>query len=164
MVVVAIVALIASAAAMTTFQVINVTKNSNDHTTAIRQVQNAGYWISHDTLMAQSVVTDDDPETSEHEFITLIWTNWENHEVHKIVYTFHDMSDGLKKLKRQYLIYDDEGVEIGNETILVAEYIDSAESFFEPPEEGGVWKLTIHARSGTETETKEYEVNPRVSI
>jgi len=158
----AIVALIAGAATMAMFQVINVTKSSNDRMTVIRQVQNAGYWISHDTLMAQNIVTVNDPETSEDEFITLHWANWENDEVHKIVYTFHDMADGLKQLKRQYLIYDGEGVD-RDETILVAQYIDSEESFFEP-EEDGVWKLTIQACAGTETETREYEINPRVNI
>ena len=91
----AIVALIAGAAVMTIFQVINVTKSSNDRMTVIRQVQNAGYWISHDTQMAQ--------------------------------------------------------------------YIDSAASFFEP-EQDDIWKLTIRAHSGTQTETREYEINPRVNI
>ena len=156
----AIVALIAGAATMATFQVINVTKSSNDRMTVIRQVQNAGYWISHDTLMAQTVVTVNDPETSEDEFITLHWANWENDEVHKIVYTFHDMADGLKKLKRQYLIYGGEGV-IRDETILVAEYIDGSASF---TEQDDIWKLTIQARSGAETETREYEITPRVNI
>ena len=158
LVVIAIVALIAGAANMSIFQVLKGTERSNDHTTAVRQVQNAGYWISHDTQMAQSVVTGDDPETPE--FITLNWTNWENGEVHKIVYTSHDMADGLKKLKRQHLIHDADGVEIGNKMTLVAEYIDSA-SF---SKQNGVWKLTIQARSGTQTETREYEINPRVNI
>ncbi|MBA7685659.1 hypothetical protein ES703_94084 [subsurface metagenome] len=161
----AIVALIAGAAVMTMFQVINVTKSSNDRMTVIRQVQNAGYWISHDTLMAQNVVTGNDPETPEEdEFITLSWTDrkdWEDDEddeVHKIVYTFYDMADGLKKLKRTHLIDD-----VISEQTLIAEYIDSAASFFEP-EQDDIWKLTIRAHSGTQTETREYEINPRVNI
>jgi len=155
----AIGTLIAGAAIMAIFQVINVTKSSNDRMTVIRQVQNAGFWISHDTLMAQTVVTGDDPGTPEEdEFIALHWVNWENGEVHKIVYTFHDMDDGLKKLKRTY--WSSAGA---NEQTLVAQYIDSEESFFEP-EEAGVWKLTIKARAGTQTETREYEINPRVNI
>ena len=161
----AIGTLIAGAAIMTIFQVINVTKSSNDRMTVIRQVQNAGYWISHDTLMAQNIVTVNDPETSEDEFITLSWTDWkdweddEDDEVHKIVYTFHDMDDGLKKLKRTHWIDD-----MVSKQTLVAEYIvviDGLASFFE---QDGVWKLTIQARSGAETETREYEINPRVNI
>lgn len=161
----AIGTLIAGAAIMAIFQVINVTKSSNDRMTVIRQVQNAGFWISHDTLMAQSVVTGDDPETPEEdEFITLSWTDWkdwedgEDDEVHKIVYTFHDMADGLKKLKRTHWIDD-----MVSKQTLVAEYIDSTASFFEP-EQDNIWKLTIQAHSGTETETREYEINPRVNI
>lgn len=159
LVVTAIVALIGVAAAMASFQVINVTKRSNDHTTVIRQVQNAGYWISRDTQMAQAVVIGDDPETPELEFITFKWSNWENGDVHKIAHNFEDMPSGLKKLKRQHLIYDADGVEIGSEATLVAQYIDSA-TF---AEQDGAWKLTIQASSGTETETREYEVNPRVN-
>ena len=122
----AIVALIAGAAVMTMFQVINVTKSSNDRMTVIRQVQNAGYWISHDTLMAQSVVVDDDPETAE--FLILTWTEWgygEDSTYHSVTYSFQDLSDGIGKLKRTYKVGDGEG-----ETTLVAEYIDSGNSNF----------------------------------
>jgi len=157
----AIVALIAGAASMATFQVITGTERSNNHMTVIRQVQNAGYWISQDALMAQSIVTGDDPETPELEFITLKWTDWENGDVHKIAYTFEDMPGGLKKLKRQHLIYDADGVEIGDTMTFVAECIVGSASF---SEQDGVWKLSIGAHSVTETETREYEVNPRANI
>jgi len=59
-VVIAIVALIVIAANMSIFQVVKGTERSNDQLTAIRQVQNAGYWISHDTQMSQSIFTGDD--------------------------------------------------------------------------------------------------------
>jgi len=90
----------------------------------------------------------------------LDWTDWENGEKHEIIYTSHDMAGGLKKLKRQHLIHDANGVEIGNTTSLVAEYIDSMSC----SEQGSIWKLTIQTRSGTQTETREYEVKPRVNI
>jgi len=157
---VAIVALIAAGANMSIFQVLKGTERSNDHMTAVNQVQNAGYWVSRDAQMAQSVVNGDDPETPEDEFITLQWTNWENGDAHKIIYTFHDMAGGLKKLKRQHVIHDAGGVETGNEMILVAEYISSA-SF---SEQAGTWKLTVQAHPGTGTETREYEVKPRVNM
>ena len=156
----AIIALVVGAASMAVFQVVTATERNNDHMTAVRQTQNAGYWISRDTLMAQNIVTGDDPETPELEFITLNWTNWENGDIHEIVYIFEDMLDGLKKLKRHHLTHDADGGEIGNEMTLVAEYIDSA-SF---SQQDGTWELTVQARSGTETETREYEVSPRVNI
>jgi len=154
-----IMALIAGAVTMTIAQVLGITEHSNDRTTAVRQVQTAGYWISRDALMAQTVTTDDDPETPELEFITLEWTTWENNDVHKIVYTLEDMPDGLKKLKRQYLIYDINGSETGNSMMYIAHnIIDTANLYVED----GVWKLSIGARSGTKTETREYEIIPRV--
>lgn len=159
-VVIGIMALIAGAATMTIAQVLRITEHSNDRTTAVRQVQTAGYWISRDSLMAQTVITDDDPGTPEFEFITLEWATWENSDVHKIVYTFEDMPDGLKKLKRQHLIYDINGSEIGNSMMYIAHniVIDSASFFVE----NGVWKLSIGARAGTQTENREYEIIPRV--
>jgi prepilin-type N-terminal cleavage/methylation domain-containing protein len=158
-VVVFIMALIAGAAAMTIAQVLGITEDSNDRTTAVRQVQTAGYWISRDALMAQTVTTDDDPGTPELEFITLEWTTWGNSDVHKIVYTLEDMTDGLKKLKRQHLIYDINGSEIGNSMMPIAHnIIDTANLSVE----NGVWKLSIGARSGTKTENREYEIIPRV--
>lgn len=159
LVVVFIMALIAGAATMTISQVLGITKNSNDRTTAIRQVQNAGYWISRDSLMAQTVTTDDDPGTLELEFITLSWTAWEDNDVHKIVYTFEDMPTGLKKLKRQHLVYDINGLEIGNDMMYIAKNIIDSASF---SVEDGVWILSIGARSGTKTENREYEIIPRV--
>jgi len=158
-VVVFIMALIAGAATMTIAQVLGITEHSNDRTTAVRQVQSAGYWISRDSLMAQTVTTDDDPGTPELEFITLEWTAWENSDVHKIVYTFEDMPDGLKKLKRQHLIYDINGLEIGNDMMYIARNIIDSPGFFV---EDGVWKLSIGARAGAQTETREYEIIPRV--
>jgi len=158
-VVVFIMALIAGAATMTISQVLRITEHSNDRTTAVRQVQTAGYWISRDSLMAQTVTTDDDLGTPELEFITLEWTAWENSDVHKIVYTFEDMPDGLKKLKRQHLIYDINGLEIGNDMMYIAHNIIDSPGFFV---EDGVWKLSIGARAGTQTETREYEIIPRV--
>ena len=158
-VVVFIMALIASGATMTIAQVLGITKDSNNRTTAIRQVQSAGYWISQDSLMAQSVTTVDDPETLEPEFITLSWTAWENSDVHKVVYTFEDMPTGLKKLKRQHLVYDINGLEIENDMMYIAQNIIDSASF---SVEDGVWILSIGARSGTKTENREYEIIPRV--
>ncbi|TRZ49142.1 MAG: prepilin-type N-terminal cleavage/methylation domain-containing protein [Dehalococcoidia bacterium] len=173
LVVLAIIALIAIAATTTTFQVLASTKRSNDHMTAIRQVQNAGYWISNDAQMAQSVVTDDVPETPE--FLVLNWTEWDegkkkkDSKYHLVTYSFQDLSDGIGKLKRQYLIKNANDEPIGDGvTTLVAEYIyynpgdPENSSFFEPQD--GRWILRIQARKGTATETREYEVTPRVNM
>ncbi len=56
--VIAIVALIANAAAMSTFQVLRNTESNRNKMTAVNQVQNAGYWISLDAQRAQTVLAE----------------------------------------------------------------------------------------------------------
>ena len=160
LVVIAIMALITLGATMTTFQVINVTRSSNDHVAAVRQVQNAGYWISRDALMAEAVVVDDDPDTAE--FLTLTWTEWGYGEAlayHEVIYSFQDLPGGIGKLKRQYVFYDDEGEGSEPKTNLIAEYInyDLTEASYKSP----VLTAQITASLGEASETKEYRVGRR---
>jgi len=152
LVVVAIVALIAGAAAMATFQVINVTKRSNDHMTVTRQVQNAGYWISHDALMAEYATVGDNPNN----FLTLNWTEWsyvegEDSIYHTAIYSFQDLSGGIGKLQRTHWVDA-----VVAEQTLVAEYIDynATEVIYNTP----VLTLQITASLGEAEETKEYRV------
>ena len=164
LVVMAIVALIAGAATMSIFQVINVTRSTNDHMTVIRQAQNAGYWISRDALMAEHMIVGDDPETTF--FLKLTWTEWgfgEDSIYHSVTYSLQDLSGGIGKLVRQYLIYDDLGVEIGNTTTFVAEYIYYTDDLENTMVEYTNLVLTaqITALFGEATETKEYKIWPR---
>lgn len=62
----------ASAAVITIFKLNAQNTDLNVH---LRQVQNAGYWITQDVLMAQQVITDD-PDT----FLTLRWTDWDGND------------------------------------------------------------------------------------
>ena len=52
---VAVTALIAVAAGSAIFQIFQSNDRNSDHMTAVRQVQNAGYWISRDAQRAQIV-------------------------------------------------------------------------------------------------------------
>jgi len=171
LVVTAIVALIGGATAMSTFQVINVTRSSNDNMAALRQVQNAGYWISRDAQMAEDVVVDDDPVTPE--FLTFSWTEWdyegegENTNYHIVIYSFQDLSGSIGKLKRQYLIYDDQGAEIGNQTTMVAEnaYYNTADPD-DPDNTTASYQIPmltfqIAASVGEASEIREYAVRRR---
>jgi len=154
---IAILALIAGAATMATFQVINVTKSSNDHITAVRQVQNAGYWISRDALMAENVIVDD---LTPPDFLILNWTEWgydEDSTYHSVRYSFQDLSDGIGKLRRTY--WSSAGI---NEEILVAEYI-----YYNPGDSDNTTKasypssvLTVQIAASFEeaNETREYRV------
>ena len=47
--------LIAGGITATIFQVVMGSARTNNHMIAVRQVQNAGYWVSHDAQMAQNV-------------------------------------------------------------------------------------------------------------
>ena len=177
LVVIASVALITAAATMSTFQVFNVTRRSNDHTVTIRQVQNAGYWISRDALMAQNIVVDDDPETAE--FLMLSWIEWDKdkkkdkkkesiYQYYSVTYYFEeDVAGGIWKLKRQYLTYDNGGVEIGDQTTLVAEHIYyNPDDEYDPDNPSAIYNasaLTVKITSslGEASETREYRVLPR---
>ncbi|UCD53825.1 MAG: prepilin-type N-terminal cleavage/methylation domain-containing protein [Dehalococcoidia bacterium] len=167
LVVIAIMSLITLGATMTTFQIINVTRQSNDHVAAVRQVQNAGYWVSRDAQMAENVVVDDDPETAE--FLILTWTEWgydEDSYYHEATYSFQDLSGGIGKLERQYVVYDDDLDELESKTNLIAEYIyynltdpdDTTKADYENPP---VLTVQITASLGEASETKEYQVEHR---
>ena len=170
LVVIAIMSLITLGATMTTFQIINVTRRSNDHVAAVRQVQNAGYWISRDAQMAENVVVGDDPETEEElEFLTLNWTEWdydetEDSEYHEVTYSFQDPPVEIGKLERNYVIYDGEGGEI-SQTNLIAEHIDynpgNTYAIYGAPDEPPVLTVQITSSLGEASETKEYRVKHR---
>jgi prepilin-type N-terminal cleavage/methylation domain-containing protein len=167
LVVIAIVALITTAATMSTFQVFNVTRRSNDHVVTVRQVQNAGYWISRDALMAESVVVDEDPETDE--FLTLKWTEWGYDAAstyHSVTYSIEVLPDEIPKIWREHSTYAP-GVEPESETNLVAEYIDYDPSMgFDGPtwadyENPPVLTVQITSSLREASETREYRVLPR---
>jgi len=155
--VIGLVGLISGAASVTTIQVLTVTKSSNDHTIAIRQVQNAGHWISNDALMAENVVVDDDPLTAE--FLILTWTEWgydEDSTYHTVTYFFEDLSDGIGTLKRTH--WSSAGT---NEQTLIAEHIyytpdvpenTDTEAAYTTP----VLTLQVVASLGEATEIREY--------
>ncbi|MEW6033810.1 MAG: type II secretion system protein [Chloroflexota bacterium] len=135
-------------------------QRGRNHITALRQVQNAGHWVSHDAAMARTVSTTDDPETPELEFITLAWTDWESGDVHEVIYTLDDMPDDLKKLLRRHVVHDVDGIELENTTTLIATNVTGASAF---SQQDGVWRLLVEARSGRQTEARQYEVNLRVN-
>ena len=117
-------------------------------------------WLPRLPLGAKAdLVIGDDPETGEVEFITLYWKDWESGDTHETRYIWLNSSDGLKKLNRNHLIRDKDGVEIENKSTFVADNIYTASFAWQ---DSG-WRLTIEARSGTEAETREYKINPRVS-
>lgn len=143
---VAITGIVTGGITMTFFQVLTGNARTSSHMTAIKQVQNAGYWISHDAKMAQDVDTDDDPGTPELELVTLTWTEWDN-TAHQVTY---DIVNG--ELKR---------TEGATETV-VARYIDSTKTKCEMTGDKLILTVTATVTGSQErSETRVYEVIPR---
>jgi len=104
-------ALIASGITAAIFQVVIGSARTNNHMIAVRQVQSAGYWVSHDAQMAQTVVLARDADGFP---LTLSWIDW-NGTPNAITYAIVG-----GELKRQY----------GTSTTTVARFIvlDSAKT------------------------------------
>jgi prepilin-type N-terminal cleavage/methylation domain-containing protein len=143
--------------AMTIMIFMKVGPESNDRAIALRQVQNAGYWISRDVLEAGNIIVDEDPGTTE--FMTLnIRTSITDNKT--VVYDLGDMAGGLKKLMRT-------DQDTGNQ-ILVAEYLyydpvgDPDNSTDVSTYVSPSFKIQIAAISGDAMVIREYEATQRV--
>jgi len=166
MIVIGISSIITGSIIMTIFQVVIGSARTNNHMIAVRQAQNAGYWVSHDAQMAQSVgLADesvDDPDGTRFPF-TLTWVDWGNNEVHQVTYTLEDMTGGSKQLKRSHFINGT------TETSLVAQFIDATEKDGKPQTRceftNGALIFTVTTAVGTDaekrSETRVYEIVPR---
>ena len=159
---ISIMALMSSAASIATFQIVRGTENNNEYMTAVRQVQNASYWVSHDAQMAQSVTADN---LTSPDFLVLSWTEWDsddNPTYHSVTYSFEDLTDGIGTLRRSH--WSSAGA---NEQTLIAQYIyynpsdnETSKVSYQNPE------LTIELTSHFEEakETREYRINRRPNL
>ncbi len=153
-----IIALVGGAAAMTTFQVFKGTERNSDHMTVVRQVQNAGYWISRDAYMAQSVTVDN---LTAPNFLVLNWIEADSGDQYQVTYTLENMAAGtLKTLRRNHSINGG----AANITF-IAHYIDPDPQKTRSELNNGMLILTVTASvsngSLTESETGIYQVAPR---
>jgi len=148
---IAITGIITGGITMTIFQVFDGNTRSSNHMIAVRQVQDAGYWVSHDGQMAQSVVV-----TGVSGFpLTLTWTDWDNGDVIRVEYTLDDITN---ELQREYFTNM-----IPDNTLIVAEYIDpdntkcefTGSSAFSLPDDADVFTITddVGGDEGTITVT-----------
>lgn len=151
---VAIFGLISSGVAYTVMQMLSVNASSNNHVTAIRQVQNVGYWASRDAQQAQTITDEDDPETTDiTESLIVEWVEWDG-TTNKIVYVV----DG-NEVKR---IVDING---STEEYIIARFITVAD--FVLDENNRLLTVTVTATVGgfqQVEETRVYEVIPRAGL
>ncbi len=157
---VAITGLITVAAGSAMFQIFRGTGSNNDYMTAVRQVQNAGFWISRDAQRADSVNT----TANETAFLTIRWTEWvapNNPVYHSANYTFENLGGGIGTLKR---IHKSSSVGTSDQT-LIAQYIyynlaDSAntsKASYQSP----VLTVQLTALCDKARETREYKIKRR---
>jgi prepilin-type N-terminal cleavage/methylation domain-containing protein len=152
---VALAGIVAVAITATTFQVFSFSAHTSNQMTAIRQVQQAGFWVSPDVMMSSPDEIDYE-SLPDGEFLVLGWTAYDGtvHEVHYILQTMP--STGVARLMRKH--YVDSVLE---STTLVAEYIDPTGTSFVPGAVHG-YDFTVTARAGEQTETRTYQVQPRI--
>ena len=148
-------AIITAFITLTIFQVITGSARTNNHMTAVRQAQSAGFWVSHDAQMAQQapvIVEDTDDQL---ESIALNWTDWANGglngDEHEVVYTLE-----YNKLQRNYSV-NGEALAVA----VVAEYINSDPDLTSCVWDGSLLTFTVTATVRGQTETRTYEVVPR---
>jgi prepilin-type N-terminal cleavage/methylation domain-containing protein len=168
---VAITALITGGIATALYQVYNVNTLNTNHMTATRQVQNAGFWISQDSQMAQIVDTADDVGTAETEILILSWTGWgydiggDKGTDQVVIRYYYDAA--TSKLWRSEAItttiYDSEGVLVGTTSsssqFQVAQFIPTIPTV--TPLSGNKIGVTIEATVADATEQRTYEVSAR---
>jgi prepilin-type N-terminal cleavage/methylation domain-containing protein len=157
-IVVALAGLVGAAITATAFQVFTFNTRLSNQMTAIRQVQQAGFWVSPDVMMAKTVVIGGSPGV----LLTLSWNEAGGTGIsHNVTYTLETMPGGLKRLQREHYI----GTPLTlNSTTTVAEYIDPNQTSCAPAgvlPAGSALTFTVTATVGGQTETRTYEVKPR---
>ena len=156
MLVVALTGVISGSVTMTFMQVLNGGTRASNRAIVISQVQSAGYWVSHDTQLAQSVEVGAEEDMGFP--LVLSWTSWDNSS-HEVTYDLEETAGGLYQLTQSHVT--DGGAPVDN---IVAKHIESAE-VSPRPYTGGVltFKVTVTVGAGSpqESETREYKVVPR---
>jgi prepilin-type N-terminal cleavage/methylation domain-containing protein len=136
---------ITGAASMTITTMMRLTPKTNNWAVALRQVQDAGYWISRDVLMSDNITVGAGNPT----FLTL--TQPQAQPPSKtVVYQFQDMSGGLKRLMRT-----DNAT-----TMMIAQYISPNTTAI--PTDNHTLTLTIEAIFGSATVSRQYKAAQRV--
>jgi len=168
----ALTGIIGTAATMSVHQVILGTALGNNYNTAINQVRDAGYWISRDALMAQSVAAENltAPKVLVLDWVGLEWKEESSGNTCLNIYHveyYHDDNELERCQKITTHKYSIEGqlVEtVENEnTTLVADHIASI-SIADPALSSGKLIITVKARCHEAEEERTYEIKPRLIV
>jgi len=159
-IVVALAGMVGAAITAAAFQTLTFTTRLSNQMTAIRQVQQAGFWVSPDVMMANPAKSNFNPGGGK--FLVLAWTDANGND-HEVTYTI----TSERRLQRTHKVTPHEG-EATTEVSVVAQYVDTS---FDPSTgkpktycawDGKVFTLVVTATVGNQTETRTYQVQPRV--
>jgi prepilin-type N-terminal cleavage/methylation domain-containing protein len=176
---IAISSIITAGLVMTIFQLYNGHAQTSGEMNVVRQVQQAGYYISRDAQMAVEVSALDDPGTDDLELVTLTWYRYEFDPEHpdrrgKGYRAIYRLTPEGRLYRDYYEAPDVEGdtpdsaFEPKLYTTFVAEYIDIDEEKTKCVWNGTNLTLTVTASvegiAGKQEETRIYEAKPRPNI
>jgi prepilin-type N-terminal cleavage/methylation domain-containing protein len=148
---IALTAAIASGITAAINQVFSINSRSSNHMLAVRQVQTAGYWVSHDSQMAQSTTL-----TSTQ--LVLRWTEWnnDNSTVEQTV-TYTKEPVGTKyNLRRK--------VGTGPDTIIAQNLSAVTWSWISDVSMNFTVTAIVGNASTASSETRTYEISPRSGL
>jgi prepilin-type N-terminal cleavage/methylation domain-containing protein len=157
---IAIVGIISVAVASTIGMLYRVNASSLNRANAIRQVQNAGMWVTQDIQSAQTITIGGT------HVLEALWTDWDGTK-YKVDYDYGSVV--TTDLARKYYVKltTDAGFSATpTSQIIVAHFIDHANTNF--IQSGSVYNLTITAKitglsanGQAVSETRTYEILPR---
>ncbi len=145
----AIAGMVFAAVSGTITQVIQSSRTTN-HMNALRQVQTAGYWVSKDGIQAESL-------TTQGYFLYVGRTDWDDSDLHEVVYSLQDMPSGaLKQLQREESLNG-----APTATTIIGRYIDPAQTSCVWNPDANTLTFVVTATMDQQTKTRTYEVQPR---
>lgn len=145
----AVISVIIVAMTMTITTLVTNSQGTTERSIVLRQVQNAGYSISHDVQMAENITPDG---TGGFPLTLDIPVDTDQNNDYSVDYLF----DG-NKLKRQ--VYDSSYTLI--KEAVVAEYIDVDETTFTALG-SNTYELTVRASTGEAVAERSYQVKQRL--
>ncbi|MDO8567956.1 MAG: prepilin-type N-terminal cleavage/methylation domain-containing protein [Dehalococcoidales bacterium] len=159
-VVLALSATIALTTTIFSFHAFNTTARTASHLTAVANVDNAGYWVSRDGVMADDVITSNLTAPA---ILILKWTDWgygTDNIYYSATYSIENLSGGIGQLKRE--LQSSNGIE---------QHLNLASNIYYDPADaansttvahvGSVINLRVASRFGNASETRNYQIHPR---
>jgi type II secretory pathway component PulJ len=134
-------------------QIYKVNNMSNAHVSAVKQVENALYYINRDVQMAQSVDTD-----GVDYWLKVSWTDWEDNQLNEVEYA---VTDGC--LTRSYFVNSSLSSARQLAQNITDTEITAPDTGTTPPEKAWTIQITATAASGQQqqSETRQVQIVPR---